>query len=50
MKLRSSMTLFHRAEPDEPLFAQVLDRFYGGVADAVTDACSGRTLPRPRIP
>jgi uncharacterized protein (DUF1810 family) len=38
MKLRSSMTLFHRAAPDEPLFTQVLDRFYGGVPDAATDA------------
>ena len=29
LKLRSSMTLFLRAAPDEPLF-QGLDRFYGG--------------------
>lgn len=38
MKLRSSMTLFHRAAPDEPVFALVLDRYYGGVADPATDA------------
>ncbi len=38
MKLRSSMTLFHRAAPDEQLFAEVLDRYYGGVADEATDA------------
>lgn len=38
MKLRSSMTLFHRAAPDEPVFAQVLDRYYEGTADATTDA------------
>ena len=38
MKVRSSMTLFHRAAPDEPVFGQVLDRYYGGVADAMTDA------------
>ena len=38
MKVRSSMTLFHRAAPDEPVFGQVLDLFYGGVADAATDA------------
>ena len=38
MKLRSSMTLFHRAAPDEPLFLKVLERFYGGVTDAATDA------------
>ena len=41
MKLRSCMTLFHRAAPDEPLFVQVLDRYYGGVADAGTDARLG---------
>ena len=38
MKVRSSMTLFHRADPDDPDFALVLDRYYGGVADAATDA------------
>jgi uncharacterized protein (DUF1810 family) len=37
MKVRSCMTLFHRAAPDEPVFKHVLDRFYGGVADATTD-------------
>jgi len=37
MKVRSSMTLFHRAAPDEPIFTQVLDRFYGGVPDSATD-------------
>ena len=37
MKVRSSMTLFHRAAPDEPLFRAVLDRFYDGAADPATD-------------
>ena len=37
-KLRSSMTLFHRAAPEDPLFTQVLERFYGGVVDEATDA------------
>jgi uncharacterized protein (DUF1810 family) len=37
MKVRSCMTLFHRAAPDERVFRQVLDRFYGGVADSATD-------------
>jgi uncharacterized protein (DUF1810 family) len=37
IKVRSSMTLFHRAEPDEPIFRQVLDRLYGGVPDSTTD-------------
>jgi len=32
------MTLFHRARPDEPVFAQVLERFYGGAADEATDS------------
>jgi uncharacterized protein (DUF1810 family) len=36
-KLRSSMTLFMRAEPDEPLFELVLDRFFEGVPDPATD-------------
>jgi uncharacterized protein (DUF1810 family) len=38
MKLRSSMTLFHRAAPEESVFTQVLDRYYGGAADEATDA------------
>jgi uncharacterized protein (DUF1810 family) len=38
LKVRSSMTLFHRADPDDPVFRLVLDRFYDGVPDAATDA------------
>jgi len=38
IKLRSSMTLFHRAVPVEPVFVAVLDRFYDGQADTSTDA------------
>ncbi len=37
MKLRSSMTLFLRAAPDEAVFGAVLDRFFDGVADRATD-------------
>jgi uncharacterized protein (DUF1810 family) len=37
MKLRSSMTLFHRAAPHEPVFAQVLDKYFDGIPDAATD-------------
>jgi uncharacterized protein (DUF1810 family) len=37
MKLRSSMTLFHRAASEEPLFGQVLDQYYGGTVDDQTD-------------
>ncbi|HET7443526.1 MAG TPA: DUF1810 domain-containing protein [Solirubrobacterales bacterium] len=36
LKLRSSMTLFARADPAEPLFGQVLDAFYDGGADPET--------------
>jgi uncharacterized protein (DUF1810 family) len=45
MKARSSMTLFHRTAPDDPLFSEVLERFYGGVADQSTDALLGQTSP-----
>lgn len=38
VKLRSSMTLFHRAAPDEPVFRAVLDRWFGGRPDPATDA------------
>ena len=41
LKLRSSMTLFHRAAEDEPLFRQVLDRFFDGEPDPATDRLLG---------
>ena len=41
MKVRSSVTLFHRAAPDEPLFCEVLEQLYGGVADEATDTLLG---------
>lgn len=41
MKLRSSMTLFLRAAPDEQVFRYVLDRHFGGAADAMTDQILG---------
>ena len=37
MKLRSSMTLFRHAAPDEPVFASVLAQYFGGVPDATTE-------------
>jgi uncharacterized protein (DUF1810 family) len=37
IKLRSSMTLFARAAPESPLFRDVLDRYFGGLADDATD-------------
>ncbi|MCW2528757.1 MAG: calpastatin [Pseudonocardiales bacterium] len=36
-KLHSSMTLFHRAAPDEAVFGDVLDHYFDGVADTATD-------------
>ena len=36
-KVRSSMTLFHRADPAAAIFGQVLDAFYGGSPDPRTD-------------
>jgi uncharacterized protein (DUF1810 family) len=35
-KLHSSMTLFHRAAPDEPVFAAVLEQWFGGRLDEGT--------------
>jgi uncharacterized protein (DUF1810 family) len=37
MKLRSSMTLFARAAPDESIFRAVLDQYFGGSHDAATE-------------
>jgi uncharacterized protein (DUF1810 family) len=45
MKLRSSMTLFHRAAPEDPIFAQVLDRFFDGRPDDLTDERLSRARP-----
>ncbi|WP_138757522.1 DUF1810 domain-containing protein [Modestobacter altitudinis] len=42
-KLRSSMTLF-AAVSDEPVFAQVLDQYFGGARD---DATTSRLTPTP---
>ncbi len=36
-KLRSSITLFLRAAPGEPVFRQVLDQYFGGVPDPATE-------------
>ena len=36
LKFRSCVTLFGAIEPDEPVFQQALDRFYGGEPDQKT--------------
>ncbi len=42
LKLRSSMTLFELAGTEEPVFGEVIDRFYGGERDAATLHLLGR--------
>jgi len=36
LKLKSSMTLFGAVKPENPIFQQVLDKFYHGTKDAKT--------------
>jgi uncharacterized protein (DUF1810 family) len=36
IKLRSSMTLFAAAAPDDPRFNQMLEKFFGGMPDEAT--------------
>ena len=36
MKLRSSMTLFAAADPDQPVYGEVLAKFFDGEADEAT--------------
>jgi uncharacterized protein (DUF1810 family) len=40
-KLRSSMTLFHRAAPADPMFRDVLERYFRAEPDPATDALIG---------
>ncbi len=41
VKVRSCMTLFHRADPEQAVFRRVLDAFYGGSPDPRTDELLG---------
>lgn len=41
LKLRSCMTLFERAAPQEPLFGELLAQWYGGERDPLTLAALG---------
>jgi len=43
IKLRSSMTLFARADPGNPEFQAVLDGYFGGVPDSATEGLLGGT-------
>jgi uncharacterized protein (DUF1810 family) len=43
MKFRSSMTLFARASPDEPIFRKALDRYFGGEEDPRTVGLLAKT-------
>ena len=36
VKLRSSMTLFEAADPDEPVYGAVLEKYFGGERDPST--------------
>ncbi len=45
MKLRSCMTLFEKADPENPVFAQVLDKFYDGRRDKRTLAILQHEVP-----
>jgi uncharacterized protein (DUF1810 family) len=50
LKLRSSVTLFLRADPGQPVFAAVLDQHYQGEPDPRTDALLARLRPDPPGP
>jgi uncharacterized protein (DUF1810 family) len=41
LKLHSSMTLFMRARASEPAFGAVLERYFDGVPDSLTDELLG---------
>jgi len=36
LKFRSCLTLFARATPDQPLFQDLLEKYYDGEADELT--------------
>lgn len=38
LKLRSSMTLFNQADPEEPAFLRILEVFFAGQTDPATEA------------
>lgn len=48
LKARSCLTLFARADPGEPAFRAVLDRWYGGEEDPATLQLLGPDTAAPR--
>ena len=50
IKLRSSMTLFAVAAPEEPVFRRVLDRWFEGVMDDATLALLGPSVAPDTLP
>ena len=48
LKLRSCMTLFLLAAPEEAVFREVLEKFYGGERDELTLRMLGDTAPKGR--
>jgi uncharacterized protein (DUF1810 family) len=48
MKLRSCITLFRHAAPDEPVLSRVLDQYFGGVSDAATERLLSQAAGTPR--
>lgn len=43
VKFRSSMTLFHHADPDDALFRAALEQFFEGECDPLTHQLIGRS-------
>ena len=50
MKLRSSMTLFAAAAPGEEIFAAVLAKYFGGLADPATQRPAGASASGGEAP
>jgi len=49
-KLRSSMTLFRHADPGQKLFGKVLDQYFGGRSDPLTDRAIAAAGDRDFLP
>ena len=47
LKFHSSMTLFARAAPREPIFATCLEKYFGSQPDPETLACLSRIVENP---